>query len=207
MDNRVYRKIWENKHGEIPRDNQGRSYEIHHINGNHSDNRIENLQLVTIEEHYNIHFEQGDYGACHLIAQRMLQSPSELSKKISELNKLRVGELNPFYGKTHTEETKSILSEKNSGENNFWYGKKRPEHAKKVSDALSGVKKTKEHCNALSKAKKGMLCKQYKWKIKKGDDIFTITNLKNFCREKNISHSKLYRKVETDGYLLLGRVL
>lgn len=32
-------------------------YEIHHINGNHRDNRIKNLQLVTGEEHRKIHGE------------------------------------------------------------------------------------------------------------------------------------------------------
>jgi len=33
---------------------------VHHINGNRSDNRIENLQLMTLSEHTKLHFEQGD---------------------------------------------------------------------------------------------------------------------------------------------------
>lgn len=32
-----------------------KGYEIHHINGNHRDNKPENLQLVTIKEHRKIH--------------------------------------------------------------------------------------------------------------------------------------------------------
>jgi hypothetical protein len=75
----TYRKIWVSHYGPIPKDNNGRVYEIHHINGDHNDNRIENLKLVTIEEHYKIHEQQGDWGACVLIAKRMGMDPNELS--------------------------------------------------------------------------------------------------------------------------------
>lgn len=82
-----YRKIWESVYGPIPKDENGRSYEIHHIDGNHSNNSVENLKLVTIEEHYNIHLQQKDYGACWSIANRM-NVPVEVSKKLqSELSK------------------------------------------------------------------------------------------------------------------------
>jgi len=74
-----YHNIWRKHNGEIPRDKNGRSYEIHHINGNHKDNRIENLLMVTIEEHYQIHFNNGDWGACLLIAKRMGMPVSHLS--------------------------------------------------------------------------------------------------------------------------------
>lgn len=83
-----YRKIWEAHNGPIPKDIEGRSYEIHHIDGNHSNDAIENLKLVTIQEHYDIHFEQGDYGACLAIIMRM-NVPIELSKKLqSKLSKV-----------------------------------------------------------------------------------------------------------------------
>lgn len=44
------------------------------------------------------------------------------------------GEKNPFYGKTHSDETKKILSEKcaNYGENNGFYGKKHTEETLKI---------------------------------------------------------------------------
>ena len=75
----TYRKIWKQFYGNIPKDHKGRSMEIHHINGNHDDNQIENLKLVTIDEHYDIHHTQEDWGACMLIAKRMKKTPEELS--------------------------------------------------------------------------------------------------------------------------------
>jgi len=82
-----YRKIWEQNYGKIPVDEFGRSYEIHHIDGNNTNNDLNNLKCVTIQEHYDIHLEQGDYGACALIAKRMKLTPEELSKIASELSK------------------------------------------------------------------------------------------------------------------------
>ena len=82
-----HRKIWQQHHGPIPKDTYGRSMEIHHIDGDHSNNDISNLKLVTIEEHYQIHFDQNDYGACVIMSHRMRLSPqqiSDLSKKCQQ---------------------------------------------------------------------------------------------------------------------------
>lgn len=70
-----YKRIWIEHFGPIPKDGNGRSFEIHHINGIHSDNRIENLKCVSIEEHYQIHFDQGDMLAAAAIARRMMVAP------------------------------------------------------------------------------------------------------------------------------------
>lgn len=75
-----YRKIWEKYYGTIPKDSHGRSYEIHHKDGNRENNEIQNLSCITIEEHYNIHYNQGDYGACVMIAKRMKLPPNYLSE-------------------------------------------------------------------------------------------------------------------------------
>jgi len=45
-----HRVIWEKINGKIPA-----GHNIHHINGNRLDNRIENLQLVHIGEHNKLH--------------------------------------------------------------------------------------------------------------------------------------------------------
>ena len=70
----IYRKIYEQHNGPIPNDENGRTYEIHHIDGNHSNNSTLNLKAVPIIEHFNIHFSQGDYAACLLISERMESS-------------------------------------------------------------------------------------------------------------------------------------
>jgi hypothetical protein len=85
-----YHKIYKNHYGAIPREPDGRSYEIHHIDGNHSNNDPGNLTAVTLEEHYNIHYTQGDYGACFWMAvQRMNKSHAELSELASKRNSIR----------------------------------------------------------------------------------------------------------------------
>jgi hypothetical protein len=92
----TYRKIYEQHYGPIGKDSNGRSLEVHHINGDHEDNRIENLKAVTIEEHYAIHKAQGDYVSAFMIAQRMELSPQELSdiasKSITMVNARRIKE-------------------------------------------------------------------------------------------------------------------
>ena len=47
-----YRRIWIDANGPIPIDSDGRSYEIHHINGDHSDNHLENLVCLKIKNHF-----------------------------------------------------------------------------------------------------------------------------------------------------------
>lgn len=91
--NLPHRKIYEQYHGIIPKDSNGRTYDIHHIDGNHSNNCIENLKAVSLQEHYDIHYSQGDYGACWLIARKLKMSPnelSELSKKV-QLERIKNG--------------------------------------------------------------------------------------------------------------------
>jgi len=76
-----YRKIYENNKGKIPK-----GYEIHHIDGNRNNNDISNLISISIQEHYDIHKKQGDWGACRKILKRMNMSEEEKSKLSSEFS-------------------------------------------------------------------------------------------------------------------------
>lgn len=80
MSSYTYRKLWENNFGKIPVDENGRPYEIHHIDGNRNNNNLDNLQCVSIKEHYDIHYNNGDFGACVMIAKRMNLPPEYLSE-------------------------------------------------------------------------------------------------------------------------------
>lgn len=88
----IYRKIYENHFGKIPKDENGRTYEIHHIDGNRKNNSIDNLKAVSIQEHYDIHYKQGNYSACIRILDRMNLSVEEISKKATEINIQRAKE-------------------------------------------------------------------------------------------------------------------
>lgn len=72
----IYRTIYEDHYGPIPF-----GHHIHHIDGNHSNNHIDNLQCVSAQEHYDIHKEQGDYGACWAMIRtgHLTVSPEERS--------------------------------------------------------------------------------------------------------------------------------
>lgn len=86
----TYRKIYEDHYGFIPVDKNGRTYEIHHIDGDHENNNISNLIAVTIEEHYEIHKQLGDWGACLLISKRMDKCPEELAILAKKFNEERL---------------------------------------------------------------------------------------------------------------------
>jgi hypothetical protein len=79
----IHQRIYKKHYGKIPKDEFGRSYEIHHIDGDHSNNKPENLKAITIQEHYDIHYAQCDLMACHRISIRMNKD----SKEISDLSK------------------------------------------------------------------------------------------------------------------------
>jgi hypothetical protein len=74
-----YRKLYEKHHGVIIEP----GYEIHHIDGNHSNNTIENLLCVTTEQHLEIHKKQKDWGAVQAILMR-LENKEDISEVASK---------------------------------------------------------------------------------------------------------------------------
>jgi hypothetical protein len=92
-----YRRIWEKVNGAIPVDEQGRKYEIHHLDGNRENNSLSNLTCVSVLEHYQLHLEKGDYGAAYRIAQRMELDPQIKSELASAANTQRINKgTHPF---------------------------------------------------------------------------------------------------------------
>ncbi len=86
----TYRSIYEQHHGPIPKDSDGRTYDIHHIDGNRNNNDPSNLIALSIEEHYNIHLDQGEYSAALFIKQRMQSTKEDLSRLATLANLKRV---------------------------------------------------------------------------------------------------------------------
>ena len=81
--------------------------------------KIVTLEIIELEECYNLR-TGGDNG--HIPSQDLLNRMQGINKGIKRspdfcqnLSVNRKGELNQFYGKHHTDETKKILSEKNTG--------------------------------------------------------------------------------------------
>lgn len=95
-----YRKIYENHHGPILLDDLGRTYEIHHIDGDRTNNDPDNLMQVSMQEHYDIHLQQEDWGACLRIAAKMKLSRNELSSAARKQQLKRVANgTHPFLNK------------------------------------------------------------------------------------------------------------
>jgi len=111
---REYKRIYESYYGAIPKDEDGRSYEIHHIDGNHSNNDPLNLVALSIREHYDVHYNQGDWWACLRIGEKMKVSPELISELASKAQKERVinGTHHLLGGKIQSEYQKKLVAEK-----------------------------------------------------------------------------------------------
>ena len=112
----------------------------------------------------------------------------ERSKKLSMAAKKRVGKLNPMYGKTHSEEVRKILSEKNKGK------RLSEEHKEKLIKANSKRKKTVEeierirNLNLGKKMPKERYDKMMDKVCKYSYEIFLDNKLIYEC----LGHTKLY---------------
>lgn len=118
-----YRKIYENHYGPIPKDDRGRSYEIHHVDGNRKNNEITNLKCLSIQEHYDIHYSQKDWGACTRIAAKMHLSSVEIGELVRKRNSQTVIDgTHPWLGKGKEATERNKIRVKN-GTHNFLGGK------------------------------------------------------------------------------------
>ncbi len=123
-----YRKLWEDTYGPIPKDSQGRTYDIHHIDGNRRNNHIENLICLSIEDHYKIHLQQYEVTK----SEKEFRSLVFLSKRIGK-------SAHELSGWSVSEETRDKIRKS-------LQGRKRPDGViEKVSQKLKGYIWTEEH--------------------------------------------------------------
>ena len=96
---RGYRRIYENTYGPIPKDQFGRTYEIHHRDGNRRNNDPTNLVALSMQEHYDVHLAQHDWASCLRLSERMKVPAAEVSRLASLSNQKRVANGTcPFLG-------------------------------------------------------------------------------------------------------------
>lgn len=126
-----YRKLWESIHGIIPKDSSGRTFDIHHIDGNRKNNSIDNLICLSLEDHYKIHLKQFEETKSEKEFRSLIFLSSRINKSVNNLT-----------GWTVSQETKDKIR-------NTLKGKKRPyEVVKKFQEKLKGYKWTEEQVNS-----------------------------------------------------------
>lgn len=164
-----YRKIWEEAYGPIPKDKEGRSYEIHHIDGNRENNSLKNLICLSVQEHYKLHFKQGDEAACHAIRLRMkgynLTGWHHSEETKQKMRKPRLKRECTYCAKKVGNLFRHELTCKvNPSRKTLSLSK---EHRQKISQALKGHKHSEDTKRKISKAHKGKeISDQHKQKLR-----------------------------------------
>lgn len=132
--------------------------ELHHIipkSMGGSDDKL-NLVLLTPEEHYVIHQlliklnKNTSWYHSALLAAKLMTIDAKFTSRnnkeyawikraiSNELSERYSGAGNPMYGKTHSDDTKAMWSNKRKGPGNSMHGKKRPEVSKLMSELKRG---------------------------------------------------------------------
>ena len=118
-----YRKLWEQVHGQIPKDEQGRTYDIHHIDGNRKNNSIENLICLSLDDHHKIHLKQFEETNSEKEFRSLVFLSNRIGKKVESLT-----------GWTVSQETREKIRKTLKGK------KRPPEVIEKMKGKLKGFK-------------------------------------------------------------------
>mgnify|MGYP006290910017 CR=1 FL=1 len=135
----IYRRLYEHIHGSIPS-----GYHIHHKDGNHSNNDLSNLVAVTAKEHYDIHYSQGDYGACWAMYRtgHLTLTPEERSLLVSkQQQELMKKNKHPFQKSETKDKLKSVIQKQiDDGTHHFLSGDiQREENRKRVEQGTHNL--------------------------------------------------------------------
>jgi len=76
-----YRNIWSFHNGDIPKDERGRSYHIHHLDGNRRNNYPHPEAYLS----YNLKRKYPKYTSCYLGTCKTCKGAHKTSKRLSEL--------------------------------------------------------------------------------------------------------------------------
>ena len=90
--------IWTFYNGERPTDENGKNYHIHHIDGNHDNNCIENLAAFSELSHFYVHYTQGDYNAASVLISKEVRNeiPESVVSKVRRFAAI-IGGIGRFY--------------------------------------------------------------------------------------------------------------
>lgn len=173
-----YRKIWEETNGRIPIDEFGIPYEIHHIDGNRTNNDVKNLVCVSITDHFNIHYQQGDFLSAILIATRI---NNHLNGKydrvlISEISK------------------RSNKARINAGTHNF-LNKKHRENNKQIQQNLYATGKHHFCTGQSERGKKSHTKRVERWKTLSEKDFFNLLITYSFYVTKKLRNGNVEKVI------------
>ena len=170
------RSVWRFHNGKIPL-----GYHIHHIDGNHQNNNIKNLKLVTIKEHAELHKEAylknkrwQDYYAWKGLSGQL--------KKQDLINQIYKENGKQQYIHMHTKEARKKMAMTKKG------SKLTEEHRKKISEGLKG------RIQGDYQKRRAMEARQKEWLITNPQGrTFAIKNLLDFARKNNLDQGNLVK--------------
>jgi hypothetical protein len=152
-----YRRIYERHYGPIPKDEFGRSYDIHHKDKNRENNNPENLIALSRQEHFDLHYSQGDYNACNFLRVGLSLTPEQISEISSLEQKQRVanGTHNFLGGKIQQERVANGTHHLLSGEIQSRYNKKAVEEG--THNFLGGQQQRESAAKLIASGRHGLL--------------------------------------------------
>ena len=136
------------------------------------------------------HTEGGDSPSGHKMSE-------EAIKKMSESRK---GSDNAFFGKTHSYESRKVISEGNkkyleNNRNNF-FNKKHTEDSRKIMSIKAKERADKGELPKLPiMFGKDNPASKERIFISPSGERFTVYNLRKFCKENNLSHNIIFRNI------------